>query len=112
MNHTPFQPSVQISTPCTHWQHLRTCWSKRSASWRSRLTLTTPASHKRLVASMAIPIQITSFLPFARMRIGLHVSRDHLCLFNNGQMDALAVLACPLLPIDYRAFIQAIGVDN
>ena len=27
-------------------------------------------------------------------------------------MDVLAVLACPLLPIGYRSFIQAIGVDN
>jgi hypothetical protein len=62
-----FQPSVQISRPCTRWQHRRTCWRRRSARWRSRFTLTIPASHNRLVASMAMPIQITSFLPLARI---------------------------------------------
>jgi hypothetical protein len=33
-------------------------------------------------------------------------------LFDDALMDVLAVLACPLLPIGYRSFIQAIGVDN
>jgi hypothetical protein len=33
-------------------------------------------------------------------------------LFDDGLMDVLAVLACPLLPSGYRSFIQAIGVNN
>src|SRR5438128_1291880 len=91
---------------------MRTCCNKRSARARSRRTLTTPANHKRLVASRAIAIQTTIFLPFARMRIGLHVMDIHLSLLDDGVMDLLAVLSCSLLPISYRAFIQSVRVNN
>jgi len=67
--------------------------------------LTTPAIHKRLVASRAMPIQATIFLPFARMRIRLHVMGLDLSLFHDRLMHLLAVLSGSLLPISYRAFI-------
>src|SRR6266704_2961398 len=60
----------------------------------------------------AMPIQATIFLPFARMRIGLHVMDLDLCLFHDRLMHLLAVLSGSLLPIGYCAFIDSIGVNN
>src|SRR6266567_5556921 len=59
-----------------------------------------------------MPIQATIFLPFARMRIGLHVMDLDLCLFHDRLMHLLAVLSGSLLPIGYCAFIDSIGVHN
>ncbi len=74
--------------------------------------LTTPAIHTRLVASIASPIQATTFLPFARMRIGLHMMGLDLSLFDDGLMYLVAVLSGSLLPSSYRAFIYPLGVHN
>jgi hypothetical protein len=59
-----------------------------------------------------MPIQATIFLPFARMRIRLHMMGLDLSLFYDGLMHLLAVLSCSLLPSSYRAFIYSIGVHN
>jgi len=59
-----------------------------------------------------MPIQATIFLPFARMRIGLHVMGLDLSLFHDRLMHLVAVRSGSLLPSSYRAFIYSIGVNN
>src|SRR5207302_10015109 len=94
-------PSVQTSKACMHWQHVRTCWKRRSMSLPSRCRLTAPASHKRVLTSMAKAIQTMSFLPLARMRICLDVMALDLALFHHSDVNSLAMLCCPLLPCGY-----------
>jgi hypothetical protein len=59
-----------------------------------------------------MPIQAIICLPFARMRIGLHVMGLNLSLFHDRLMYLLAVLSGSLLPSSYRAFIYSLGVNN
>ena len=78
----------------------------------SRCRLTAPASHKRVLTSMAKAIQTMSFLPLARMRICLDVMALDLALFHHSAMHALALLCCTLLPCGYGPLIQSKRMHN
>src|SRR5437764_296677 len=61
------QPSVHTNTARSACPHLRTCCISRSASWVSRVGLTTPASHKRVETITANPIHTIILRPLTRI---------------------------------------------
>ncbi len=60
-------PSLHTKMACNGRQQARTCCNNRSANRRSRCTLTTPPSHRRVETIRANPIQAIIRHPFTRI---------------------------------------------
>jgi hypothetical protein len=74
--------------------------------------LTTPAIHKRLVASMANPIQTAIFLPLARISSACTWWASTFPCSTIAWCNGTAMLSCSLLPSCYCALIQSICLNN
>src|SRR2546429_111936 len=79
------QPSVHTNTARSACPHLRTCCISRSASWVSRVGLTTPASHKRvetITANVALPHLSSCAACEIRPKLACRIHLRRLCCFH------------------------------